>query len=834
MICACSNTAIFESMSQPRPARPTSSLVAAVVIFVCGLLFGAPVQAQSNGHTYDIDTLGIPRFVNTVYIDLAKITQLSRFRSNAGHEYSDSSQFGLGAYRGPPDNRFEACSSMKHYFIAPDATVKIYAPVSGKIIRMFDEPIGGTQIQIEPDEYPAFAFTIFHVALNQAYAVGDHVDAGQLIGNHTGSQTWSDIAVFVRTPRGNHLISYFETLTDEAFEAFRARGIQSREQLIYSREYRLANPVFFCLGRPTPQEPELVSLTGGAVNQTITVAGLAPSAIVNEGSSATIVATASSGLPVTITSRQPKVCSLAGTTVTWRRPGHCVISMTQAGDAGTFAAAPIEYTITVLPAGIFESVRRPRLGGIHPSFIDTTESYLIFHNESPVAGTVTVSLFNGDTGATVARWTSPALPARGSRQFQINDLENAATAPFVKPRVWGVRIEPESTMSGYMQHILFDRASVAITNASSCSGGLTANPAVLPYVYSSAFEDFPSTVLFNNPTVLAVSNGASPSAADTGVALGTFYPPTANNASPASMSSASIPFSTVQTRLNYAAAPENSRVSVRGNFAPLGGAYLQHVLESRRGGVLSDMNTACAINGYAQNTIPSPLYTASVYSGGNVGAQSVLRFYNAGTAPGPVTVALRDPSTGSVLAQWTSPPVAPGAQVQVPVATIEAETNAVPQSIYTATITSEIDGFFQHLVGRGPGSALANFSTCNAATTVDGATLIGVHATALAASGYGSTVIVNNTGAQDSAAMIDVFDARDGTLLATLTTDLIAANAQFAFDSGFIEARLSMLAGSAGDYYVLKLRSGFTGYLQHFVANRDAGVITDLTPMCRM
>jgi hypothetical protein len=173
-------------------------------------------------------------------------------------------------------------------------------------------------------------------------------------------------------------------------------------------------------------------------------------------------------------------------------------------------------------------------------------------------------------------------------------------------------------------------------------------------------------------------------------------------------------------------------------------------------------------------------------------------------------------------------------QLQVPVATIEAETNAVTQSLYTATITTEIDGFFQHLVGRGPGSALANFSTCNAATTVDGATLIGVHATSLAASGYASTVIVNNTGAQDSAAVIDVFDVRDGTLLATLTTDLIAANAQFAFDSGFIEARLSMLAGSGGDYYVLKLRSGFTGYLQHFVANRDAGVITDLTPMCRM
>jgi hypothetical protein len=35
-----------------------------------------------------------------------------------------------------------------------------------------------------------------------------------------------------------------------------------------------------------------------------------------------------------------------------------------------------------------------------------------------------------------------------------------------------------------------------------------------------------------------------------------------------------------------------------------------------------------------------------------------------------------------------------------------------------------------------------------------------------------------------------------------------------------------MLAGTA--------ESGLTGYLQHIVDNAAAGVITDLTPMCRM
>jgi hypothetical protein len=43
--------------------------------------------------TYDLNSNGIPRFVQADYIELAKIGQISRFRSGVGHEYSDAIEF---------------------------------------------------------------------------------------------------------------------------------------------------------------------------------------------------------------------------------------------------------------------------------------------------------------------------------------------------------------------------------------------------------------------------------------------------------------------------------------------------------------------------------------------------------------------------------------------------------------------------------------------------------------------------------------------------------------------------------------------------------------------
>ena len=330
-------------------------LVATLVIWSAASALAAFTDYDTE--TWDFLNLGVPKFVNVVYLDLAKISAISKFRSNAGHEYSDSTQFSTSAYS-EVGQQIEFCRSMKHYFAGPEVagvepSVQIYAPTNGIVSRMFDELIGGTQVQITSSDQPAFTFIIFHVTLATPLKEGDGVTAGQLLGHHVGTQTQSDIAVQVHTPRGYHHVSYFEVMTDHAFAAFQARGITSREQLIYTREQRDAAR-FTCSGTRFNGDPNLanadyVKLTGGATSQTIT-AKFTPIGNPQVGAAPTpISATSSSGLPVTIVSQSPKLCAIDGASVTWRRPGLCTIVMRQEGNANTFAALGLQTTYPTFP-----------------------------------------------------------------------------------------------------------------------------------------------------------------------------------------------------------------------------------------------------------------------------------------------------------------------------------------------------------------------------------------------------------------------------------------------------------------------------------------------------
>ncbi len=73
--------------------------------------------------------------------------------------------------------------------------------------------------------------------------------------------------------------------------------------------------------------------------------GAAPSLIV--GGTATVSATSTSGLAVSLASSTPTVCSISGTTVTALAVGACMIAATQAGNANYTAAAQATQNITV-------------------------------------------------------------------------------------------------------------------------------------------------------------------------------------------------------------------------------------------------------------------------------------------------------------------------------------------------------------------------------------------------------------------------------------------------------------------------------------------------------
>jgi hypothetical protein len=180
---------------------------------------------------YDVDAWGIPKFVRVNYIELDRITRISKFRSSIGHDYSDN---------------FEHCRSMKHYFLPYDATdwstIRLFSPVNGTVARFFEE-WAGTQVWIQSQEYPDFEFRIFHIHLKDSLKVGQSLSAGQLLGTHIGNQTMSDIAVYIVMPTGRKLISYFDVMTDSLFQAYQARGLGSRSDAIITKEARDADPL---------------------------------------------------------------------------------------------------------------------------------------------------------------------------------------------------------------------------------------------------------------------------------------------------------------------------------------------------------------------------------------------------------------------------------------------------------------------------------------------------------------------------------------------------------------------------------------------------------------
>lgn len=209
---------------------PFSQIPAGTVFF----RLVSSTNASGGADTYDVNANGIPEFISTNYIELAKIQQISCFRSGIGHDYSDD---------------FESCRSMKHYFQPSNtvdwSAVQITSPVTGTITSLMGETLtnGGTQIHIQPQAWPAFTVIIFHVQTNNMLAVGNTVTAGQSLGTHIGPQTTSDIAVGVNTPEGYQLVSYFDVMTDSLFAAYQARGVNSRTNLIISAAARDADPL---------------------------------------------------------------------------------------------------------------------------------------------------------------------------------------------------------------------------------------------------------------------------------------------------------------------------------------------------------------------------------------------------------------------------------------------------------------------------------------------------------------------------------------------------------------------------------------------------------------
>lgn len=192
-----------------------------------------------------IDADNPPKFIQANVVDLNKVTHISKFRSGVGHDYSTGSG--------------ETCRSMKHYFynVGPNERLRskeelpdpvegkdrtILSPVDGKIDRIErGERRLNDEIVLVAKSAPSVRIKLQHVTPLTGVKTGP-VLAGQPIG--VAGQSF-DIAMerIIFPTMKTQYISFFAAMSDNAFADYQAKGMKSRDQFIFSRSQRDANPL---------------------------------------------------------------------------------------------------------------------------------------------------------------------------------------------------------------------------------------------------------------------------------------------------------------------------------------------------------------------------------------------------------------------------------------------------------------------------------------------------------------------------------------------------------------------------------------------------------------
>ena len=99
-------------------------------------------------------------------------------------------------------------------------------------------------------------------------------------------------------------------------------------------------------------------------NQSMTW-GAAPTRLTVDGTD-TVSATASSGLPVNLTSTTPTICTVTGTTVTGIEVGQCVLVANQAGNLYFYPAPEVLQSFSVTPPASATPPSQPTLLTLTP------------------------------------------------------------------------------------------------------------------------------------------------------------------------------------------------------------------------------------------------------------------------------------------------------------------------------------------------------------------------------------------------------------------------------------------------------------------------------------
>ncbi|MBI2448737.1 hypothetical protein HYV49_00390 [Candidatus Pacearchaeota archaeon] len=201
------------------------------------------------------------------FVDLSQIHRFSKYRACAGHQtvnqYSD-----------------EPVSNMQHYINADPridpGQIKVFAPFDGYVLGDAPNTMADGITMIPKSGIPWWPFNQWRINFPHTHILPEfqnspihEVKAGDLIGyvNSLGRYGQRNFGTQVRAgvlaippmfKNGNgepfkKLDSVFNYMTDEVFAEYRTAipGLQSREDMIISKEYRLAHPCKFKQGGPS-------------------------------------------------------------------------------------------------------------------------------------------------------------------------------------------------------------------------------------------------------------------------------------------------------------------------------------------------------------------------------------------------------------------------------------------------------------------------------------------------------------------------------------------------------------------------------------------------------
>ena len=226
------------------------------------------------------------------------------------------------------------------------------------------------------------------------------------------------------------------------------------------------------------------------------------------------------------------------------------------------------------------------------------QAFLRFQNDSNQTGSVTVSLRDADSGRTLGTWTSPNIAPNASSQVDIANLEKEAKAatqnvPVTDAARTFFNVEVESTVPGYIQHVVLARGASVLANLTACTDGLSNDARTMMYVHSVNIEGYPSRLRIVNTGSAASIGGLVFYNAATGKEIGRYATPEI----PAG-GSIEIPIARIEAAVSglqdTSANNGNPILSYNIRLEALAG-YMQHIVENSRAGVLLDMSPKCDV-----------------------------------------------------------------------------------------------------------------------------------------------------------------------------------------------------------------------------------------------